>query len=96
MEINAKTGSTEDSHIYIPIKDFFSPYLPGQTDTISVAIGDDNTISAAVKDGSIGTVHLSAKAVTTDKIADGAVGTTQLSDDAVTNAKIADNAVDTA
>ena len=96
LEINAKTGSTEDSHIYIPIKDFFSPYLPGQTDTISVAIGDDNTISAAVKDGSIGTVHLSAKAVTTDKIADGAVGTTQLSDDAVTNAKIADNAVDTA
>lgn len=96
LEINAKAGDTEDSHIYIPIKDFFSPYLPGETDTISVDIGSDNTISAVVKDGSIGTVHLSSKAVTTEKIADGAVGTTQLSDDAVTNEKIADNAVDTA
>ena len=95
LEINAKTGSTEDSHIYIPINDFFSPYLAGVTDTISVDIGDDNTISAVVKDGSIGTAHLSSKAVTTDKIADGAVGTTQLSDDAVTNDKIAANAVDT-
>ena len=67
-----------------------------ETDTISVAIGDDNIISVVVKDGSIGTVHLSSKAVTTEKIADGAVSTTQLSDDAVTNEKIADNAIDTA
>lgn len=96
LEINAKTGSTEDSHIYIPIKDFFVPYKAGVTDTISVDIGDDNTISAIVRNGSIGTDHLSSKAVTTEKIADGAVGTTQLSDDAVTNDKIADNAVGTA
>lgn len=93
LEINAKTGSTEDSHIYIQIKDFFVPYKAGVTDTISVDIGSDNTISAIVRDGSIITEKLADGAVLSAKIGDGQVVTAKIADNAVTTSKIVDGAV---
>lgn len=95
LEINAKTGGTEDSHIYIPIKDFFTPYKGGQTDTVSVDIGDDNTISASVKAGSITSALIADNAVVTTKINDGAVTTAKIADSAVTESKIGTGAVTT-
>ena len=95
LEINAKTGGTEDSHLYIPIKDFFTPYLPGTTDTISVDIGSDNTISAIVRNGSILSSHLADNSVTTAKIVDSAVTTAKIADGAVLSAKIGDGQVTT-
>ena len=103
FEINAKTGGSEDSHLYIPIKDIVVAYTGGVTDTISATIGSDNAICAIVRAGSITSTELSDGAVTTSKIADSqvtnakiaesAVNTSQLSAKAVTSEKIADGAV---
>lgn len=93
LEINAKTGETEDSHLYIPIKDMVDAYSGATTDTISVQIGDNNDISAIILDNSILAKHLSNDSVTSEKIVNGAITTDKINDNSVTNEKIAANAV---
>lgn len=97
LEINTKSDDeTLDKHLYLPIKDMVDAYSGGTTSTVAVVVGDDNVISASVREGSIGTVHLSAEAVTEAKIAGGAVTTAKIAGKSVTTAKIADGAVGTA
>lgn len=106
LEINTKTDDdTLDKHLYLPIKDMVDAYSGGTTTTVAVVIGDDNVISASVREGSIGTAHLATEAVTTEKIAGSAVTTAKIADKnvttdklangSVTDVKLADNAVTT-
>ena len=60
LEINTKDGSETTTHIYLPIKDMVDAYIGAETTTAKVTIGNDNTISAEVRDGSLSYNKLSS------------------------------------
>ena len=60
LEINTKDESETTTHIYLPIKDMVDAYIGAETTTAKVTIGNDNTISAEVRDGSLSYNKLSS------------------------------------
>ena len=66
LEINTKDLSETTTHIYLPIKDMVDAYIGAETTTAKVTIGNDNTISAEVRDGSLSYSKLSSDV--TDKL----------------------------
>lgn len=60
LEINTKDETVESTHLYLPIKDMVDAYIGATTTTVKVDIGEDNTISASVLDGSISYDKLSS------------------------------------
>ena len=60
LEINTKDLSETTTHIYLPIKDMVDAYIGAETTTAKVTIGNDNTISAEVRDGSLSYSKLSS------------------------------------
>lgn len=93
--VNTKDDDETASHVYLPVKDLVDVYTGADTDTISVTVGNDNSISAIVRSGSITSTELANNAVTTDKILSSAVTTNKIADNAVTTDKILSSAVTT-
>ena len=60
LEINTKDESETTTHIYLPIKDMVDAYIGAETTTAKVTIGNDNSISAEVRDGSLSYNKLSS------------------------------------
>lgn len=48
--INTADASETAQHIYLPVNDLVDVYTGAETDTATVTVGDDNSISVAVKD----------------------------------------------
>lgn len=103
------TGNVEHT-LYIPAESLVDAYTAnngeGVGNSVTVTVSkENNTISAVIRDGGVGTKELAANAVTAAKIADNAVETAKINalavttekinDLAVTTAKIADNAITT-
>ena len=92
---DAATDTAAESTLYIPAESLVDVYKAdnaGKNVTVTVN-QDNNTISAVIKAGGVGTNELAADAVTTVKIANDAVETAKIKDAAVTTEKIANSAV---
>ena len=90
LELTLKDGSV----VHIPVNKLVDVYTGGQTDTISVTVGEDFVISAEVRDGSITTAKLADKAVTAAKIADKTITYAQIADETITGAQISAETID--
>ena len=91
-------GGNAERTLYIPAEslvDAYSAKNAGNNVTITVD-QDNNTISAKINAGGVGTNELADSAVTTAKIANSAVETEKIKDAAVETVKIKDAAVTTA
>lgn len=87
-----------ESTLYIPAESLVDAYTAnngdGDGNSVTVTVSkENNTISAVIRDGGVGTKELAASAVTAAKIANSAVETDKIKDAAVTTAKIAASAV---
>ena len=69
--INSKdsTTSTGDTALYIPVKDLVDVYKGGNTPTIGVTVGADNTITATLRDNAVTTSIIKDANVTKAKLA---------------------------
>ena len=89
-----------ESTLYIPAESLVDAYTAnngeGVGNSVTVTVSkENNTISAVIRDGGVGTKELADSAVTTVKIKDGAVETAKIANSAVTTDKINDLAVTT-
>ena len=94
IRTNDEGGNVERT-LYIPAEslvDAYSAKNDGNNVTITID-QDNNTISAVIREGGVGTKELAGSAVTTAKIADGNVTTAKIADGNVTTEKIAASAV---
>ena len=90
------TGKGEaEKTLYIPAESLVDAYKANNAgNNVTITIDqNNNTISAKINAGGVGTTELAASAVTTAKIANDAVETAKIKDAAVTTAKIADKNV---
>ena len=88
-----------ESTLYIPAESLVDAYTAnngdGDSNSVTVTVSkENNTISAVIKAGGVGTAELADSAVTTAKIADSAVTTTKIADNSVTKAKLENNVQD--
>ena len=90
LELTLKDGSV----VHIPVNKLVDVYTGGQTDTISVTVGEDFVISAEVRDGAITTDKLADKAVTAGKIADKTITYAQIADGTITGTQISAETID--
>lgn len=95
---DAAADTAAESTLYIPAESLVDAYSAnngdGNANSVTVTVNqDNNTISAVIKEGGVGTKELAASAVITDKIADKNVTKTKLADDVQTSLGKADTAV---
>ena len=93
-------GGDAERTLYIPAESLVDAYTAnngvGDANSVTVTVDQkNNTISAVIKAGGVGTNELADSAVTAAKIATDAVETAKIKDAAVETAKIADSAVTT-
>ena len=83
-------GGDVERTLYIPAESLVDAYKAknGDNNVIVTVTEADNTISAVIKAGGVGTDELAADAVTTVKIKDAAVETAKIANSAVTTEKI--------
>lgn len=80
--------------LYIPAETLVDVYKAQQDATqIQLTVSPDNTISAVIVAGSIGTIELADSAITTDKIADKNVTLDKLDESVQTSLGLADTAL---
>ena len=88
-------AGTAEHTLYIPAESLVDAYTAnngdGEGNSVTVTVSkENNTISAVIKAGGVGTAELADSAVTTAKIANANVTTDKIADNNVTKAKLAD------
>lgn len=87
------TDDTAESTLYIPAESLVDAYKADNGDNnVTITVNqNNNTISAVIKEGGVGTKELADSAVTTAKIANANITTVKIADKNVTKAKLADD-----
>ena len=89
-------AGTAEHTLYIPAESLVDAYTAnngdGDSNSVTVTVSkENNTISAVIKAGGVGTAELADSAVTTAKIANANVTTDKIADNNVTKAKLAND-----
>lgn len=87
--VNTKEGTGTEDHIYLPVNELVDVYtVENSGKNVTVAISQDNKISASVNTNGITETEIAAGAVTHAKLADDAVETNNIKAGAVTHTEI--------